>query len=150
MSEPASRTRSVLLERELAHPPEKVWRALTTPHLIGEWLMETDFALELGRRFALRTEWGEVVGEVVAVEPHRSLAYTWGDGELRTVVTWTLTPSAAGTRLRMEQTGFRIDQPRYYGGARSGWPRHLDALERLLSRTARAAPAQRHPQEGTT
>ena len=130
-----SAIRSVVVERDLAHPPEKVWRALTVPHLIGEWLMEGDFAPEVGRSFTLRAEWGEIRGEVTTVRPISTLAYTWGDGDLDTLVTWTLVPTGTGTRLRMEQKGFRADQPRYYGGARSGWPRHLDALERLLART---------------
>ena len=125
--------RSVVIERDLAHPPEKVWRALTVPHLIGEWLMKGDFVPEVGHRFTLRAEWGNVHGEVTQAEPPDCLAYTWGDGDLDRVVTWTLVPTGTGTRLRMEQMGFRSDQPRYYGGARSGWPRHLDALERLLA-----------------
>ena len=133
MKEADPSVRSVVVERDLAHPPEKVWRALTMPHLIGEWLMEGDFAPEVGRSFTLRADWGEIRGEVTKVRPITTLVYTWGNGDLDTVVTWTLVPTGTGTRLRMEQTGFRSDQPRYYGGARSGWPRHLDALERLLA-----------------
>ena len=138
--------RSIVIERDLGHPPEKVWRALTVPHLIGEWLMEGDFAPEVGRSFTLRADWGEIRGEVTTVRPISTLAYIWGDGDLDTVVTWTLVPIGTGTRLRMEQTGFRSNQPRYYGGARSGWPRHLDALERLLAGTdPRGLQSGTHP-----
>ncbi|MFN3512021.1 MAG: SRPBCC domain-containing protein [Phenylobacterium sp.] len=126
-------TLSVVVERDLPHPPEKIWRALTQPHLIEAWLMKNDFEPVVGRRFDLRAEWGSVGGEVLEVEPGRKLAYTWGDENLRSVVTWTLTPTGAGARLRMEQTGFRRDQPRYYGGAQAGWPRFLDNLEHVLA-----------------
>ncbi len=133
MTEPE--TRSIVVERELSHPPEKVWRALTQSHLIGEWLMETDFRPEVGHRFTLRADWGTVEGKVLTAEPVTGLSYAWNDPTIRTVVTWTLTPLADGTHLRMEQTGFRTDQPaRYYGGAKAGWPRLLDALEAVLAR----------------
>lgn len=126
--------RTVVVEREVAHPPERVWRALTQPHLVAEWLMKGDIRAEPGHSFAFRFEWGAIECEVLEVEPDRSIAYTWGDDTLKTVVTWTLTPTEKGTRLRMEQTGFRADQPRYFGGARAGWPRFLDNLEQLLER----------------
>ncbi|TRO96290.1 SRPBCC domain-containing protein [Glycocaulis profundi] len=133
MTEAAPETLSVVVERELSHPPSKVWRALTQPHLIAEWLMKTDFAPVPGHRFGFHAEWGAVECEVREVEPDRTLSYTWGDHDLKSVVTWTLAPSGAGTRLRMEQTGFRRDQPRYFGGAQAGWPRFLDNLEQLLT-----------------
>ena len=43
--------RSVVVERELPHPPEKLWRALTQPHLIEQWLMKNDFRPAVGHRF---------------------------------------------------------------------------------------------------
>ena len=128
-------TLNIILERELAHPPEKLWRALTQPHLMAEWLMKTDFAPVIGHRFGFTAEGGSVSCEVLEVEPPRTLSYTWGDHDLKSVVTWTLTPTATGTHLRLEQTGFRDDQPRYFHGARLGWPRFLGALEELLART---------------
>ena len=135
MNEDQATTQSVILEREFAHPPQKVWRALTEPHLMAEWLMKNDFRPVRGHRFGFHAEWGSVTCEVLEIEPATSLSYTWGDHELKTVVTWTLTPRGAGTLLRMEQTGFRHDQPtRYFHGAKAGWPRFLDALEALLAR----------------
>ena len=127
-------TRTVVVEREMPHPPEKIWRALTRSHLIGEWLMETEFAREVGHRFTFSAEWGEVECEVQQADPHRVLAYSWNAGDLKSVVTWTLTPVPGGTRLKMEQTGFKSDQPRYYGGARAGWPQFFDRLELVLER----------------
>ena len=138
----ASETLSVVVERELAHPPEKLWRALTQPHLIEEWLMKNDFKPLVGHSFSLRGEWGGVLEcEVLAVEPQRSLSYTWNfkhdDAafDLTSVVTFTLTPTATGTHLRMEQSGFRPGQKQAYGGAKFGWRQFMDKLDQLLSRT---------------
>lgn len=128
-----SETLSVVMERQIPHPPEKIWRALTQPHLIAEWLMDTDFAAKVGHRFDFKAEWGSVNCEVLEVEPHRSLAYSWGNSRLKSVVTWTLTPAGAGTHLRMEQTGFQPDQPRYFQGAQMGWPRFLERLDTVLA-----------------
>ena len=126
--------RRIILERTLPHPPEKIWRALTQPHLLEEWLMKTDFRPDVGKGFSFSAEWGAVRGQVLEAEPHRSLSYTWGDDNLKSVVTWTLTETETGTHLRLEQTGFREDQPRYLMGAKAGWPRFLDNLEQVLGR----------------
>ena len=133
MSAPA--TLSVVVERLLRHPPEKIWRALTLPHLIEEWLMSNDFSPEQGRRFSLTATWGGVEGEVRVVEEHRALSYSWNTKDLTSTVTWTLPPTAPGTLLRMEQTGFRPDQQPYWRGATAGWPRFLDQFENVLART---------------
>jgi uncharacterized protein YndB with AHSA1/START domain len=133
--------RSVIVEREFAFPPEKLWRALTQPHLIEEWLMKNDFEPVVGHSFNLRGEWGGVLDcEVLAVEPNRTLSYTWNfahDGaayNLRSVVTFTLTPTSTGTHLRMEQSGFGPQQKQAYGGAHAGWQKFLTNLEQLLER----------------
>jgi len=131
MSQPERK--SVVIEREFAHPPERIWRALTQPHLMAEWLMRTDFEPRLGHAFSFTAEWGAVECKVMEIEPERRLAYSWGDGVLDTVVTWTLTPTKTGAHLRMEQTGFRRDQPRYLMGATAGWPRFFDNLEEVLA-----------------
>lgn len=127
---------SVTVERELPHPPEKVWRALTQPHLIQEWLMKGDFRPVEGHQFTLSAAWGAVNGEVRVVEENRTLSYSWDTKDLRSVVTWTLVPTETGTLLRMEQTGFRTDQRSYFQGARAGWPRFLNTLESVLAQSA--------------
>ena len=134
-------TKTVVVEREFAHPPEKVWRALTQPHLIEEWLMKNDFQPKVGHRFKLRGEWGGVLDcEVLTIEPHRRLDYRWDFDHadpaygLKSVVSLTLTPTAAGTHLRMEQTGFRPDQKQAYGGAHAGWKQFLGKLDDLLAK----------------
>ncbi|TPM98906.1 SRPBCC domain-containing protein [Mesorhizobium sp. B2-1-5] len=142
MNDSAADTRTVVVERQISHPPEKLWRALTQPHLIEEWLMKNDLNPVVGHRFYLSTAWGGVLDcEVLAVEPHKTLSYTWNLAhqdptfDLRSVVTFTLTPTPAGTHLRMEQSGFRPEQRRAYGGAKMGWPKFLEKLEELLART---------------
>ena len=134
-------TRAVVVEREIAHPPEKLWRALTQPHLIEEWLMKNDFAPTVGHCFKLRGEWGGVLDcEVLAVEPHKTLAYSWNFAHddaayaLQSVVTFTLTPTQTGTHLRMEQKGFRPEQKQALGGAKHGWEKFFSNLEQTLAR----------------
>lgn len=131
---PATELRSVVVEREIAHPPEKIWRALTQPHLIQEWLMKGDFKPVVGHDFKFTADWGFVDCRVVTVEPHKTLVYTWGAYGLESIVTWTLTPTSTGTHLRMEQAGFRPDQQQAYGGAKAGWPRFFASLEQVLAR----------------
>jgi len=134
MMRAAPETRTVVVEREFAHPPEKLWRALTQPHLIAEWLMKNDFAPKADHRFKLEADWGVVDCQVQTLEPHKTLSYSWAALGLDSVVTWTLTPTAAGTHLRMEQTGFGPDQTRAYQGASYGWPKFFDALEQSVAR----------------
>ncbi len=130
----ATELRSVVVEREIPHPPEKLWRALTQPHLIQEWLMKNDFKPAVGHGFKFSADWGSVDCRVTAVEPNRTLAYTWDVYGLESVVTWTITPTSTGTHLRMEQAGFRPDQQQAYGGAKAGWPRFFASLEQVLAR----------------
>ena len=126
--------RSVIVEREMPHAPEKVWRALTQGSLMEEWLMKNDFQPVVDHRFQLSADWGAVECQVLAVEPNKSLAYTWAAYGLESVVTWTLTPTSTGTHLRMEQSGFRPDQEQAYQGAQYGWKQFIANLEELLAR----------------
>jgi len=125
--------RSVVVERDMPHPPQKIWRALTQPHLLGEWLMQTDFAPARDRKFSFSGDWGSVDCQVLEIEENRTLTYSWAAYGLESTVTWTLTPSTAGTHLRMEQAGFRTDQQQFYMGARASWPQFLTNLEQLLA-----------------
>ena len=127
-------TRSVVLERDLPHPPEKIWRALTETSLIEQWLMKNDFAPAVGQQFKFSADWGSVDGKVLSSEPNRSLSYTWAAYGLESVVTWTLTPTSTGTHLRMEQSGFRPDQEQAYKGAQYGWQNFLNQLEQVASK----------------
>src|SRR5262249_23894184 len=137
----ATEIKTVVVERDIAHPSEKLWRALTQPHLIEEWLMKNDFAPRVGHRFNLRGDWGGVLDcEVLIVEPNKELSYTGNFRHddaafnLESVVTFTLTPTGTGTRLRVEQTGFRAEQRQAFGGARHGWEQFFANLELTLAR----------------
>ena len=132
MNTEATETRSVVVEREIPHPPEKIWRALTLPHLIEEWLMKNDFKPVVQHRFSFSADWGAVDCQVLAVEPNKILSYTWDAMGLESVVTWTLTPTSTGTQLRMEQSGFRPDQQPAYQGAKYGWQKFFAGLERVV------------------
>jgi uncharacterized protein YndB with AHSA1/START domain len=141
MITPATERLSVVVEREFPHPPDRLWRALTQPHLIEEWLMKNDFKSVVGHRFNLRGDWGGVLDcEVLAVEQEKTLTYAWNHSHedpayaLHSVVTFTLTPTRTGTHLRMEQSGFRPDQKQAYGGAQAGWRQFLGNLEQVLAR----------------
>jgi uncharacterized protein YndB with AHSA1/START domain len=139
MSKPATETLSVVVERDMPFPPEKIWRALTQPHLIEEWLMRNDFKPVVGHQFNLRMDpqphWNGIIDcQVLVVEPNKTLSYTWGALGLESVVTFTVTPTSAGTHLRMEQRGFRPDQPQNYQGARYGWQQFFAKLEQVLAR----------------
>jgi uncharacterized protein YndB with AHSA1/START domain len=126
-------TRTVVKERDLRHAPEKVWRALTQKHLMEEWLMKSDFKPEVGHCFDLEADWGTVSCEVLAVEPHKSLSYSWVAHGLESVVTWTLTETDTGTHLKMEQSGFGSGHDRAYHGARAGWEQFLGRLEEVIA-----------------
>lgn len=133
MTDNSGDLRSVIVERELGHPAEKVWRALTQPHLIGEWLMKSDFKPVVDHAFQFNEEWGSIECKVLTVEEQRVLSYTWSAFGLDSVVTWTLTPTAAGTLLRMEQAGFPADQDQSYRGATAAWPEYFSQMETVLA-----------------
>lgn len=134
---------TVSVNVELNSPINRVWHALTDPATISKWMMfETDdFRPVVGHKFQFRMEsdpkWTVIVDcEVLTVdEPHR-LSYTWGveaQGH-QTTVTWTLMESAeGGTRLHLEQSGFRSEAKQEIGGAKSGWMHMLEQLKGLLA-----------------
>jgi uncharacterized protein YndB with AHSA1/START domain len=137
-----SQTESISFEFDLHHPPEKVWRALTDPVLLAEWLLPVvEGRLEPGAAFTFKTQpypgWdGTVNCRILEIEAHRKLSFTWvvGDMALDTVVTFALTPTASGTRLSLVQSGFQPDQKQNFGGARYGWKMMGQKLADLLAR----------------
>ena len=137
-TQPQSGTLS--LEFDLQHAPEKVWRALTDPVLLAEWLLPViDFHLEPGAAFTFKTQaypgWdGTVNCRLLEIETHRMLSYTWGVPFLETVVTFTLARTPSGTRLSIVQSGFTPEQKREFGGARYGWQMMGGKLVELLAR----------------
>lgn len=137
-----SQTESISFEFDLPHSPQKVWRALTDPVLLAEWLLpvvDLKLPLEPGAAFTLKTQpypgWdGTVNCRILEVEAQRKISYTWAVPFLDTVVTFTLTPTATGTRLSIVQSGFKPDQKREFGGARYGWKMMGERLVDLLAK----------------
>jgi uncharacterized protein YndB with AHSA1/START domain len=136
MTETAT-TRTLVIEREMPHPPEKIWRALTEGQLIEQWLMTNDFRPVVGHRFQFRRapmpNWNGIIdSEVLVVEPNARLAYSWGSLGFESVVTWTLTPTEVGTHVRMEQSGFPSEEGPNFKGAKYGWQKFIGNLERII------------------
>ena len=103
--------RDVTIEVTYPHPPEKVWRAISTKELVAKWLMPNDLEPVVGREFQFcvgpQRGWsGNVYCRILEADPPRRLSYTWGNEHLDTVVTFTLTPVDGGTKLTLEHTGF--------------------------------------------
>ncbi|TYB53224.1 SRPBCC domain-containing protein [Nonomuraea sp. PA05] len=133
--------RAIRLDQFIAHPPAKVWRALTEPDLVARWLMPGDFKAEVGHRFTFTTQPKKQVGfdgivycEVLRIEPEKLLRISWSDGKVDWTVTWRLEPEGRGTRLFLDHEGFdpgdELQQlsRRIMGG---GWPRMFGAIEKI-------------------
>jgi uncharacterized protein YndB with AHSA1/START domain len=134
-----SQTEAISFEFDLHHPPEKVWRALTDPVLLKEWLLPVvGLELEPGAAFTLKAQpypgWdGTVSCRILEIEAQRKISYAWVVPFLETVVTFTLAPTASGTRLSLVQSGFKADQKKEFGGARYGWNMMGAKLVELLA-----------------
>ncbi len=131
---------TVSLALELAHAPAKVWRALTQPELLSRWLLPVVGLGELapGARFrfepAPQPGWDGVVScRLLEIEAPHKLSWAWVAGDIDTVLTFTLTPTDAGTHLAIEQTGFAATQKQAAGGARYGWKMMSGRLLDLLA-----------------
>jgi uncharacterized protein YndB with AHSA1/START domain len=135
-----SQTESLSFEFDLHHAPGKVWRALTDPVLLAEWLLPVvDLKYEPGAAFTFKAQpqpgWDGIVNcRLLEIEAQRRLSYTCVVGDMDTVVTFTLTPTASGTRLSLVHSGFRPDQKQNLGGARYGWKMMGGKLVDLLAR----------------
>jgi uncharacterized protein YndB with AHSA1/START domain len=133
--------REIYIERYYAHPPQRVWAAITESDLIAAWYMPNDFRAEVGHRFTFRTDPapnfdGLLHCEVVAVDPPRLLAYTFLGGwmDRATLVTWTLTAQNGGTLLVLAHTGFtQLSDPAIRGILESGWGTFLPRLDALMA-----------------
>ena len=114
-------TQDIVVDEVFPHAPETIWKALTSGELMGRWIMPpTGFEPVKGNRFTFKTKpagaWdGTIQCEVLEVVPNQRFAYAWRGGHeenvgygsrLDTVVTWTLSPVAGGTRVSMVHSGF--------------------------------------------
>ena len=130
-------TRTLVIEKEMSHPPEKIWRALTEGPLIKQWLMDNDFQPVVGNKFQFRStpvpNWdGIIASEVLVIEPNKKLSFSWATMGMESVVTWTLVATGGGTLLRMEHSGFASDQDAAYKGAKYGWQMFIGNLDRVV------------------
>ncbi|NUW39223.1 SRPBCC family protein [Nonomuraea rhodomycinica] len=136
--------RSIHLDQFLAHPPAKVWRAITDPGLMARWLMPNDFKPVVGHRFTYTTKPMEAVGfdgivrcEVLEVVRERLLRISWRGGRNADwTVTWRLEPEGTGTRLFLDHEGFDPDDATQQLSRRimgSGWRSgHFRAIAAIL------------------
>jgi uncharacterized protein YndB with AHSA1/START domain len=144
----AAVTRDIVVEGDLPHAPETVWKLLTTADLIGRWLMPNDFVPVVGRRFSFQTkpmgDWDGVVHcEVLEIVPNRRLVYSRKGGSpgnskygsvLDSVVSWTLIPTEGGTRLRLVHAGFRSPENDFAFDAMSGgWGRIVQRIGEIAA-----------------
>jgi len=120
----------------IAHPPARVWAALTDPALQAKWWAAGEVRPVVGHRFSLDMgPWGQQPCEVLAVEHERLLSYSFAPGTLNTTLTWRLEPEGAGTRLTLEHRGFDLDSPlgkTAFQGMGSGWARVLTRIAPAL------------------
>ena len=104
---------TVITEADLDAPPEKVWRAITEPALLAEWLADSDVCAEEGAAFSIgeMPETGPVECEVLEADPPYEFRVSWRAGEARpdapaSEVSFVLTPTErGGTFLRVIHTG---------------------------------------------
>ncbi len=115
---------------------EKAWSALTDSSKLTKWITENDFKPVVGHRFQFRhhpyEDWDGVVdGVVLIVETPNQLSYSWGTGDERQTVTWTLQDLGDGkVNLHLEQTGF--SNAGGLEGAKYGWSEWFGKFENVL------------------
>lgn len=125
---------SLELDRRLAHPPEKVWRALTERKLLRQWFpcdVEGEWKVGSPLRFTFLHGEGEGLseedlrGEVLTVDPPRLLEFRWGDSRLRC----ELIPDGDGCRLLFSET---LADASWGARNAAGWEMCVDNLDLLL------------------
>jgi uncharacterized protein YndB with AHSA1/START domain len=147
--------RDIAVETVLPYPVDAVWQALTDPAALGEWVMPVEgFAPVVGQRFRFRAKpmpgWDGVINcEVLAVEAPSRLVLRWQGSRMRrpTTVTWSLTPTGEGTRLRIDHRGFEGPAGILLAMMhRSGW--RTMSRRRLAKVLRDAAPSAAQAEDG--
>ncbi|MDQ3696337.1 MAG: SRPBCC family protein [Chloroflexota bacterium] len=121
-------------ERQLLHPAEKVWAALTDPARLAQWLAPGELELTLGGRVSLAFTDGDGVidGRVTAIAPPRLLEFTWTDKDDDLgFVRWELMADDGGTRLVLTHTLPESARP-FVLPSLAGWHLMLERLAALL------------------
>jgi uncharacterized protein YndB with AHSA1/START domain len=133
-------TKTIQREVLIPQPPEKVWRALTEPATLAEWMFPNDIQPRVGHHFTFQVPPnpkakfdGLVVRcEVLECMPPSRLVFSWAAAELTdSRVSFRLEPEGEGTRLFFEHSGFDVSQPwgnQAFRGAEYGWAKMLGQL----------------------
>lgn len=123
----------ILLTRDIPHPPQRVWDALTDPDQLKVWLMEVDiFDLRVGGMIRFTEEGMGPASEILILDPPRTLELTWTTGHPppHSIVRFDLAPSAAGTLLTLRHSR-NPARPVALDHA-AGWQTHVEWLEAML------------------
>lgn len=127
----------IRVAQHIAHPPSRVWAAVSEPALLERWWASGDIRPVIGHRFALDMGgFGAQECEVRAVDPGRMISYSFGEGMLDTVITWTVEAEGDGTLLSLEHAGFDMDSEmgrQAHQGMSAGWPQILRGIEPALA-----------------
>jgi len=154
MTDTTEKTRSIVVEEEFPHPPALLWRVISDSGMMAKWIMPpTGFAPIVGQDFTFQTTaagaWdGTIRCRVLEVKPNEKLAYSWAGGDegnvgygsrLNTIVTLTLTPTATGTRLKVEHAGFELPRNNVaYENMSGGWKTVVGRLNAAVAETGGA------------
>lgn len=136
--------REIIVDELMPHSAEVVWKTLTTPELVGRWLMTPiGFEPRPGNRFTYQTTpagpWdGTIHCEVLEAVAGERLVYSWHGGHeantgygsrLETVVTWTIARVEGGVRVRLVHSGFRpAKNDTAYEKMSQGWPKVVEQV----------------------
>ncbi len=127
----------IRIERNIAHSADKVWEAITSSKGLAAWLMDNDFAPQVGHRFRLTgvampgwRGWAEC--QILELSPPRRMVWAWwaNDNQHETRVTFELLPEGGATRLVLTHRG--DETPDIIDLLNGGWPGKLPALEQYL------------------
>ena len=150
-------SREIVVDEVFPHAREMVWKTLTTPEMMGRWLMmmPTGFAPTKGKRFTYQTtpagEWDGVIHcQVLEAMPNQRLVYAWKGGDegnvgygsrLDTVVTWILSRVENGTRLRLVHSGFVLPKnDTAFKNMSEGWKKVVRNLDTIAAEQDSSKP----------
>ena len=159
-------TQKIMVDEVFPHKPALIWKALTSGDLMARWMMQpSGFEPVQGRKFTFQTTptgaWDGIIHcEILEVRPNELFAYSWKAGhegnvgygsKLNTVVTWTLSQTAAGTRVRLIHSGFKLpDNETAFRGMGEGWIKIFPRLLAVIGEKESLGSARANPAAGET
>jgi uncharacterized protein YndB with AHSA1/START domain len=122
---------TVRFERHFPSPPADVWRALTDPSELAQWLSDADVELRIGGAIQVRFDDGTMNGVITDIAIESVLAYSWHEADRNeSHVRWELEPTEEGTTLHLTHMKLAPESASGFGG---GWHHHLDRLEAVVA-----------------